>query len=516
MKKIIYAIAAVMLASGSFIAANAQQSNLRTAYFLDGYTYRYKLNPSLAPERGFFAIPVLGNVGVGAESNLGVSNFYMPNQNGKLAFFLDNSVSDDQFLGGLKERNILNTNVNLNLFALGFRTGKSYHTLDVSLNANARSNLPKSLFSFAKVGTAGGNTSWLVNDLGVRSDNYAEIAYGYSRPIGENLRVGGRFKFLLGVLRSDVMIDQIELTMNRERWAAKADGHADISGAVSVGTVSGSNLIDYDSFQIPEDFNDLMSKKSFGVALDLGASYDFLEYFTASLSLLDVGFISWNNTTTAVAPGKSWTFDGFGTIKTDGTTDFGEQFSQFGDDMLDMIQLEKTGDNQKMSKGLSATLHAGIEARMPFYQRLAFGLLATHRFDNDIQEAGLSNRVKCTVFIDRMELAYAAADVVISRAGAISISELSLLSKAVVFVPLPTAAEDHQTKNAQRLVDDNAAILVKNSETEKELLPVVFELLNNDEKQSEMKRNIAKFAKPNAAEDIVDQIENVLKSIKNQ
>ena len=392
MKKIIYAIAAVMLASGSFIAANAQQSNLRTAYFLDGYTYRYKLNPSLAPERGFFAIPVLGNVGVGAESNLGVSNFYMPNQNGKLAFFLDNSVSDDQFLGGLNERNILNTNVNLNLFALGFRTGKSYHTLDVSLNVNARSNLPKSLFSFAKVGTAGGNTSWLVNDLGVRSDNYAEIAYGYSRPIGENLRVGGRFKFLLGVLRSDVMIDQIELTMNRERWAAKADGHADISGAVSVGTVSGSNLIDYDSFQIPEDFNDLMSKKSFGVALDLGASYDFLEYFTASLSLLDVGFISWNNTTTAVAPGKSWTFDGFGTIKTDGTTDFGEQISQFGDDMLDMIQLEKTGDNQKMSKGLSATLHAGIEARMPFYQRLAFGLLATHRFDGPFSwtEARLS------------------------------------------------------------------------------------------------------------------------------
>jgi UDP-N-acetylglucosamine--N-acetylmuramyl-(pentapeptide) pyrophosphoryl-undecaprenol N-acetylglucosamine transferase len=91
-----------------------------------------------------------------------------------------------------------------------------------------------------------------------------------------------------------------------------------------------------------------------------------------------------------------------------------------------------------------------------------------------------------------------------------SISELSLLNKAVVFVPLPTAAEDHQTKNAMSLVNANAAIIVKNSETEKELLPVVFDLLKNVDKQDEMKDNIAKFARPNAAEDIVDQIEMIL------
>jgi UDP-N-acetylglucosamine--N-acetylmuramyl-(pentapeptide) pyrophosphoryl-undecaprenol N-acetylglucosamine transferase len=128
----------------------------------------------------------------------------------------------------------------------------------------------------------------------------------------------------------------------------------------------------------------------------------------------------------------------------------------------------------------------------------------------EVEENGLQDRIKCTVFIDRMDLAYAAADVVISRAGAMSISELSLLNKAVVFVPLPTAAEDHQTKNAMSLVNANAAMIVKNSETEKELLPAVFSLLENVEKQEEMKNNIAKFARPNAAEDIVDQIEMIL------
>lgn len=134
---------------------------------------------------------------------------------------------------------------------------------------------------------------------------------------------------------------------------------------------------------------------------------------------------------------------------------------------------------------------------------------------DEVKQAGLQDRIKCTVFIDRMDLAYAAADVVISRAGAISISELSLLSKVVVFVPLPTAAEDHQTKNAQSLVDANAALMIKNENTKTELLPAVFNLLKNVNKQLEMKENITNFAKPNAAKDIVDQIEIVINN-KNQ
>lgn len=128
----------------------------------------------------------------------------------------------------------------------------------------------------------------------------------------------------------------------------------------------------------------------------------------------------------------------------------------------------------------------------------------------EVSNNGLQDRIKCVVFIDRMDMAYAAADVVISRAGAMSISELSLLKKAVVFVPLPTAAEDHQTKNAMRLVDADAAIMVRNNETEEKLLPTVFGLLADVNKLEKFKNNIAAFAKPNAAEDIVDQIEIVL------
>lgn len=162
-------------------------------------------------------------------------------------------------------------------------------------------------------------------------------------------------------------------------------------------------------------------------------------------------------------------------------------------------------------------INKGISAQLSSFKNNDYQLIwqtGNHYYDKamqEVQENGLQDRIKCTVFIDRMDLAYAAADVVISRAGAMSISELSLLNKAVVFVPLPTAAEDHQTKNAMRLVDANAAMMVRNDSTEKELLPTVFDLLENVERQNEMKDNIAKFAKPNAANDIVDQIEMILK-----
>lgn len=161
-----------------------------------------------------------------------------------------------------------------------------------------------------------------------------------------------------------------------------------------------------------------------------------------------------------------------------------------------------------INKGVSAQL--GMFNGNDYQMIWQTGKFYIDRAEDEVGMYGLSARVKTMVFIERMDLAYAAADIVISRAGAMSISELSLVKKPVVFVPLPTAAEDHQTKNAQSLVDADAAVMVKNDKTETELLPVVFDLLKNKEKMSAMSENISKFARPNAAEDIVNEIDKVL------
>ena len=161
-----------------------------------------------------------------------------------------------------------------------------------------------------------------------------------------------------------------------------------------------------------------------------------------------------------------------------------------------------------INKGISAQLHKFKDNDCQMIWQT--GKFYIDQATNEVAAQNLSDRVKTVMFIERMDLAYAAADIVISRAGAMSISELSLVKKPVVFVPLPTAAEDHQTKNAQSLVDADAAVMVRNDKTETELLPAVFDLLKNKEKMSDMSENISKFARPNAAEDIVNEIDKVL------
>ena len=109
-------------------------------------------------------------------------------------------------------------------------------------------------------------------------------------------------------------------------------------------------------------------------------------------------------------------------------------------------------------------------------------------------------------FIDRMDLAYAAADIIISRAGALSIAELQNIGKPVILVPSPNVTEDHQTHNAMALVKNNAAILVKDSEAKDKLMTQAYVLLNDEAQKKELAENISKMAIADAAERIVNEI----------
>lgn len=109
-------------------------------------------------------------------------------------------------------------------------------------------------------------------------------------------------------------------------------------------------------------------------------------------------------------------------------------------------------------------------------------------------------------FITQMEYAYVAADVVISRSGAMSVGELCVMKKPVVFVPYPYAAEDHQTVNAKKLVDRNAALMIKDSEAAEKLVAAIIELSKDEQKQHELKQNISKLAITDADEVIAREV----------
>lgn len=111
-----------------------------------------------------------------------------------------------------------------------------------------------------------------------------------------------------------------------------------------------------------------------------------------------------------------------------------------------------------------------------------------------------------TAFVKRMDLAYKVADVVISRAGAMSVSELSALGKATIFVPSPFVSEDHQTKNAMSLVNKNAALLCRDAEATQKLGDMLISLIQNDEQIAALQSEIIKLGLPQAAESIVREI----------
>jgi len=154
--------------------------------------------------------------------------------------------------------------------------------------------------------------------------------------------------------------------------------------------------------------------------------------------------------------------------------------------------------NEAIDKHLDQLMDAGLQ-------------LIWQTGKNYQSSVSMGDRVWVNAFINDMEYAYAAADIVVARAGAMTVAEMCVVKKPVVFVPYPHAAEDHQTVNAQQLVNKNAALMVKDSEAMEKVVPAIITLAKDDIKQNEMKNNIGKLAIVDADKRIADEI---MKSIK--
>lgn len=154
-----------------------------------------------------------------------------------------------------------------------------------------------------------------------------------------------------------------------------------------------------------------------------------------------------------------------------------------------------------------------IDGYLPFFssQELQVIWQCGNLYEETYKDKG-NEWVQVHTFLNRMDLAYAAADIIVSRAGALSVSELCIVGKPVVFIPSPNVAEDHQTKNAMAICEKNAALLLKESEAEASFEHALLGLLQDDEKRRTLSENIRKLAKPHATRDIVDEIEKLMRA----
>jgi UDP-N-acetylglucosamine--N-acetylmuramyl-(pentapeptide) pyrophosphoryl-undecaprenol N-acetylglucosamine transferase len=153
--------------------------------------------------------------------------------------------------------------------------------------------------------------------------------------------------------------------------------------------------------------------------------------------------------------------------------------------------------NEAISKHLDDLLNAGLQ--LIWQTGKAYAAQANER----IKE---KSSVWVNEFISQMECAYAAADIVISRAGAMAIAELCVVKKPVLFVPYPYAAEDHQTVNAKNLVNKNAALMVKDNEALDKIVPMIIDLAKDENMQRELKKNIGMLAIADADKIIAEEV----------
>lgn len=148
-----------------------------------------------------------------------------------------------------------------------------------------------------------------------------------------------------------------------------------------------------------------------------------------------------------------------------------------------------------------------IEKQLVLFEKLGIQLLwQCGKLYYETYKKYDSSSVRVLPFIKEMDEAYSLCDVIISRAGASSVSELCIVGKPVIFIPSPNVAEDHQTRNAQAISDKNAAILLNENALDTKFASVFTELISNEEKRKSLSREIKKLARPNATKDIVDEI----------
>lgn len=155
--------------------------------------------------------------------------------------------------------------------------------------------------------------------------------------------------------------------------------------------------------------------------------------------------------------------------------------------------------NESMDENIQELAKRGIQVIWQCGKYYADQLF--HKWDKQLPKG-----IWINPFIFDMDYAYAAADLIVSRAGAISVSELALVGKPTILVPSPHVAEDHQTKNAMALIEKNACILVKDKEAKNRLLPVILDTINNEGLCEKLGENIRKMGLPDAGKTIVEQI----------
>lgn len=364
-----------------FLAAAAGMSaqNTNSGYFLEGYTYRYQMNPAFANDRNFVSMPALGNLNVSMDGTLHLSSV-LYNVDGRTCLFTNPNVSVEEVMGNLHEKNRIGADVKVNVLSAGFKAWGGYNTVSVNARADVQASVPKAFFSLVKEGVS--NRDYDIRNLSARAMGYGEIAFNHSRDIRQlpGLRVGAAMKFLIGVGHVDARFNEANLTLGTDAWTgvANADVYANL-GSLQFEHDTNKEGREYVS-GVNTDGPGSIGPNGFGMAFDLGATYRWRD-FDFSLAVLDLGWISFSDTKFASTNGTrtvntdAYTFN----VDDDAANSFSKEWDRLSDDFGALYQLTDNGNIGTRSSALAATLNIGVSYELPYYSKLHFGFLSSTR-----------------------------------------------------------------------------------------------------------------------------------------
>lgn len=386
MKRIKYMIVGAVLGFSS--VATAQ--DLYSGYFTKGYLYRHDMNPAFASDQGYVAMPALGNLGVGMNSNLRSDKIFY-NIDGRTALFIHPKVDAGSFLSEVKDKNKINEDFRLQLLGVGFKGFGGYNTIEINARQRLGVNVPGSLFRLAKEGVR--NQTYDITDFAAHGDAYGEIALGHSHQVNEHLRIGAKAKFLLGVVNIDAEFNRAQLVLGKDDWVAVTDAKVQTSLKnlkYKIDTTTrgpGADEHGNPSEEVEHTYvsgvdNSKWGICGFGLAFDLGAEYKLDDNWAFSAAMLDLGYISWNNNYVASTNGLREVHTDTYLFNMDDKADnsFERQGDRLGADLARLYELQDCGNTGSRSRGLAATMNLGVEYTPDFYDKMSFGLMNNTRF----------------------------------------------------------------------------------------------------------------------------------------
>jgi hypothetical protein len=362
----------------------------RTSYFMDKYANRHQLNPAMSPSMGYINLPGAGNIFVGLETNMKLSNYLYPvgAKDGQLGTFMHNEVGTTEFLRKIGQRGeAANIDVGVQILGFGFYTKHNrFWSADLNVKVHAGLNIPKDVFAFFKEMELGHGNTYNWKNLNGSGRAYVELAIGHARDIeiaGHQFRMGVKLKPLVGLGDVRFKVDNFSMHTTKELYTFKTDAQIAVLGGLirfedSAGIVKG--------FEIAEDI-EVADFLNFGGALDLGVSYNMddlfgallpdlpLKGFTASFSITDLGFIRYKKSEQARFEHNAW-FDGVRVTYDDSIQYNIDYFTDQFKDFLENARID--GDGGSVSRGLRTKTNFGLEYSFLNNKMSAGMLYSTH------------------------------------------------------------------------------------------------------------------------------------------